>query len=691
MRALLRLVALSLLLLPLLAWGGTNVPKTGAQATYQAPLRNPNHPAVSDPKNDDEYGLYTIADIIANAIRPVLDLAGYLRGSDIGTGSGQVAAGNDARFPTTAEKAAIPGTSGTPVGSNNRLVDNADTGTSGAGKVLRLDGQGRLPALDGSQLQNLPAGGGGGVSSYNDLTDKPTLGTAAAKNVGTAPGNVPELVNDGSGGGSLAISGIDLPTADDYKVNGQPLSAVIGGSGVSSWNDLTDKPLVFPPDTHTHPIGQVDGLQAALDAKAAQTTIDTLEDQIAALIALMENHGIDTTAPTVAITSSTADTTSSSYTLTATATDNVGVTAGSVKYKLNGGTLTDMSGTGPYSASLTLTPGANTLYVEAKDDAGNAGTASGSITYTPPDTSPDAFSFVDQTDVATSAEITSAAITVAGINSPATISVTGGTYDINSSGTFVSTVGTVSNGDTVRARHTSSASNSTATNTTVTIGGVQDTFTSTTEAAALSCPASVIFNKTLNAASDPNDNHTATPPAWNGTPTYVAGQSGNAAQMASGTFMSMDSDELWSTSGRIGAWVRYDGGIATSNNFIRTNGGLLELRSGTTASTLVGVLKSGVQSVVVSAASAITQDVWAFYEIAFNISGTTATVTIYKDGVQVGTNSGTMDATPGWAAEQTRVGNAYGTTAYTITMDNVYVANDSTTNLYALALQNGCP
>lgn len=96
------------------------------------------------------------------------------------------------------------------------------------------------------------------------------------------------------------------------------------------------------------------------------------------------------------------------------------------------------------------------------------------------DTTPDAFSFTDQTGVATSSTITSAAITVTGIDAAAAITITGGTYDINSSGTFVSTEGTVNNGDTVRARHTSSASYLTAVNTVVTIGGVSDTFTSTT-------------------------------------------------------------------------------------------------------------------------------------------------------------------------------------------------------------------
>src|SRR6185369_7683494 len=100
-----------------------------------------------------------------------------------------------------------------------------------------------------------------------------------------------------------------------------------------------------------------------------------------------------------------------------------------------------------------------------------------------PDTTPDAFTFTDQTGVALSSTITSAPITVTGIDAAAAISVTGGTYSINS-GSFTSSPGTVVNGDQIRAQHTSSASYSTATNTAVTIGGVSDTFTSTTLAAS---------------------------------------------------------------------------------------------------------------------------------------------------------------------------------------------------------------
>jgi hypothetical protein len=45
--------------------------------------------------------------------------------------------------------------------------------------------------------------------------------------------------------------------------------AALTEDGVSSWNDLTDKPLTFAPSTHTHAIADTTGLQTALDGKSA--------------------------------------------------------------------------------------------------------------------------------------------------------------------------------------------------------------------------------------------------------------------------------------------------------------------------------------------------------------------------------------------------------------------------------------
>jgi hypothetical protein len=124
-------------------------------------------------------------------------------------------------------------------------------------------------------------------------------------------------------------------------------------------------------------------------------------------------------------------------------------------------------------------------YVEIATDLGHPGSCEGRIDWITAvvdisDTTPNAFSFTDQTNVALSSTMTSDSITVAGITAAAAISVSGGEYEVNNSGSWVTGAGTVNNGNTVRVRHTSSGSNGTATNTTLTIGGVSDTFTSTT-------------------------------------------------------------------------------------------------------------------------------------------------------------------------------------------------------------------
>ena len=98
---------------------------------------------------------------------------------------------------------------------------------------------------------------------------------------------------------------------------------------------------------------------------------------------------------------------------------------------------------------------------------------------TSPDITPDTFSFSDQIDVALSSVISSNSITVAGINTAAAISVTGGEYAIDGAA-FTSTEGTVSNGQSIVVRQTSSASFATLTDAILTIGGITDTFSVTT-------------------------------------------------------------------------------------------------------------------------------------------------------------------------------------------------------------------
>lgn len=193
------------------------------------------------------------------------------------------------------------------------------------------------------------------------------------------------------------------------------------------------------------------------------------------------NEGASATASVT--TTNVANGTTLYWTVTAPSSD-VSITSGSFTISENAGSFTI-----PAIADAT-TEGTEFYTINVRTGS-TSGTVAASATLTindtstapAPDTTPNAFAFTDQSNVALSSTITSNAITVSGINAPTSISVSGGTYSING-GAYTSVSGTVTNGQTVTVRHTSSASNSAAINTALTIGGVSDTFTSTTAAAA---------------------------------------------------------------------------------------------------------------------------------------------------------------------------------------------------------------
>lgn len=92
---------------------------------------------------------------------------------------------------------------------------------------------------------------------------------------------------------------------------------------------------------------------------------------------------------------------------------------------------------------------------------------------------PDPFYFVDLVDQPLSTLLYSNVIGIGGINIPIPISITGGEYSINS-GSWVTSAGTVVNGDSVQVRQTSSAGFETTTSTVLTVGAYSDSFDVTT-------------------------------------------------------------------------------------------------------------------------------------------------------------------------------------------------------------------
>jgi hypothetical protein len=131
----------------------------------------------------------------------------------------------------------------------------------------------------------------------------------------------------------------------------------------------------------------------------------------------------------------------------------------------------------------TAVMGAGSLAIAGQD---------ATLTYTPAaDTTPNAFTFTGQTGVAVSTVITSAAITISGLGTGVsiTLNASGGSIDKNGNANFLGSQ-IVTNGDTVRARVTSSASNSTGVSCAVVASpsGVQDAFTATTLASSSFAP-----------------------------------------------------------------------------------------------------------------------------------------------------------------------------------------------------------
>jgi len=97
----------------------------------------------------------------------------------------------------------------------------------------------------------------------------------------------------------------------------------------------------------------------------------------------------------------------------------------------------------------------------------------------PSDSTPDGFTFIDQVDIEFDTLVQSDSIDISGIDVASTISITGGEYSIDGA-TFVTTDGSVNNGQSITVQQTSSSTSKTVTDVVLTVGGVSDTFSVTT-------------------------------------------------------------------------------------------------------------------------------------------------------------------------------------------------------------------
>lgn len=127
------------------------------------------------------------------------------------------------------------------------------------------------------------------------------------------------------------------------------------------------------------------------------------------------------------------------------------------------------------------------------------------------DTTPDAFSFTDQSGVAISTLIQSDTLVIGGIDTATNVSISGdGGPEFRIAGGSWVTSGTITNGQTLQLRLTSNAANSTTNSATVTVGTVNDQWDVTT-AGADPCagspsPGTVCADGSVYAGLSPNGN-----------------------------------------------------------------------------------------------------------------------------------------------------------------------------------------
>lgn len=309
----------------------------------------------------------------------------------------------------------------------------------------------------GDKLLGVTGTYGSGSSSaftFTDVTNAAlsTLTTASAVTISGIPAGCPaEVEVSGQGSPQVSVNGGAWGTSASIA-NGQTLAV-----------RLTSSASFSTAHTATITIGSTED-SWSVTTLAADTTPNafTFTDQTnVALSTLTTSNtitisGINTTTP-------------------------VSVTGTGAQISINGGAWgTSGNITNGQTLAVRLTSSAS--FSTAMTATVNVGgvTDNWSVTTLPADTTPDAFTFTDQTNVALSTLITSNTITISGINTTTPVSVTGTGAQISINGGAWVTSGNITNGQTLAVRLTSSAAFSTAMTATVNVGGVTDNWSVTT-------------------------------------------------------------------------------------------------------------------------------------------------------------------------------------------------------------------
>jgi hypothetical protein len=327
--------------------------------------------------------------------------------------------------------------------------------------IVRFDANGVLDPLFGAAQPDSDV--------YPDAMTLPTT---------TAPASSANVVSS-----AITVSGINSRTSVEL----QPPFGAGRGFSVGCTDTFTTGPDTIEPGqsvcvrhhASSTPLGSitttitVGGREAQYTTQSTAAVADTTPDAFVFAAQTDVERSVDATSNTVTISGisgvAVIEVVGGQYSLDC--TQNFKTTADIV---LNGQTVCVRHGTAnQFSTTVTTT-----LVV------GGVSAAFSSTTRAQ-DTTPNAFNFTAQTGVTAGATVYSNQVTIAGIETPVNISVTGGEYSVGCSDAigFTSQPGTIPPGQVVCVRHVASSSANTSVSTALTVGGVSATFMSTTGAA----------------------------------------------------------------------------------------------------------------------------------------------------------------------------------------------------------------
>jgi len=187
--------------------------------------------------------------------------------------------------------------------------------------------------------------------------------------------------------------------------------------------------------------------------------------------------------------------------------DSATVSVSGGTYSKNGGGYTSSNGTAVNGDTFSVRQTSSGSFSTTTNCTLTIGTENDtySVTTLAADTTPDAYDFTNQTGLELSTLTYSNTVTITGLNTGASVSISGNSAQFSINGGAYTTSGTIYNNQTLRLRMNSSSSYSTAVSTTVNVGGVTDGWSITTRAQVLaSTPNAPTVTQTNNPSGSVN-------------------------------------------------------------------------------------------------------------------------------------------------------------------------------------------